>query len=860
MSEALLQEPQLLSPPAAPAAAPAAGLAPFALLRAAALPLRMLDELRLPATEARVARILAAEHTLAQHSEALADALYAAVPRIAADDSATRRQVLNLRRDIHNQRLAPPSPELAERLPALLGHAAERQLFATWLATARDHADASAALEQGLREELQQRTRPALRRPLQLPTFRRGLCFASPGVERSAARERRLPGSAAPDNLERSLLGYLARAAAKTSPFSSFMSLSVLALNPAADAPLPLGRAVQYQNTVNLNRGAAARLQARSLAEAGRAGDWLLRANPSLREGANQRVHGLCSREVVLLGRPWWEQRFAQFRLQPALWQALQTRAAARWADWVALLCQQGMEPADADATVVKLLERGVLLAPDLSDAFDPEPLQRLAARWSASHSVALRERVPELQQLQAHAQAIASADGEPRIAHIEAVRSTQQRLEASFDAAPAEPLHNLVLEDCWLSGLQGQAGAGLLAPLEDLQQFLSGQVIESGYYRRLRDHFVARFGVGGLCTDALDFLLRVSDKLVDVPEFGARWSGETPLAARPGVCVPVTAQVQIAQGRQGQPPCVVVNRVFDGAGWLAARFTNGAHPEQQLLRTRLSHWLRHISGSREPVDVPIAGHCSDLQAHQRLTPRVLRWPGEPLTLPASEVVDVSELRIRHQPLTGLLEVSDASGRPLNLVYLGTTFPSPIWGLRYALSILTQPYLIARPDFPPPQNRLDEPVRFEPRLSHGALVLRRATWWVSTQHLRTQWLSGTPGERLLRTQRECQRWGLPPVFFAQRHLAEERGSLISADVLNANRKPLWIDTRNPLWLCMLERLADEGEWLTLVEPLPGPEDLWLQLDGQAHVSELQIELLVQAAQPNPQPHAQGAAP
>jgi hypothetical protein len=583
----------------------------------------------------------------------------------------------------------------------------------------------------------------------------------------------------------------------------------------------------------------------------------VLAVNPTLRAGANERVHGLCSREVVLLGRPWWEQRFAQFRLEPALWQAMQREGRAPWSRWLACLRECGVKGDAADAALVKLVERGLLLPPDLIDAFDEAPLDRLIGAWEHSESPALQQRAPALRELRAQVDAIAASEGEERIGLLDAVRASAQAIEDSFGGPAAEPLQNLVAEDCWAEGVQGVAGRALLKPLADLQHFLSGQVVESSYYRRMRDHFVARYGVGGLCDDAVDFLLKVSDKLVDVPEFGARWKGDAPLAAQPGVRVPVTAQVQIAAA-PGARPCVVVNRVFDGAGWLAARFTDGEHAGQRALRHHLTHWLQQVSGHREPVDVPIGGHCSDLQAHRRLTRRVLHWPGEPLTLPPEQVITAASLRIRHDPASGLLEVTDAHGVPLNLMYLGTTFPSPIWGLRYALSILTQPYLIARPDFPPPADQRPDEVRLEPRMMHGDLVLRRATWWVPTAYLRQQWFEGKPGERLLKVRRECDRLQLPPVFYAQRHVPNDRSKLIASNVLEANRKPIWIDVRNPFWLAILERLAEEGEWLTFTEPLPGPDALWLQMDGRAHVSELQIEMLIEAGAPNPTT-TQGAA-
>lgn len=859
--------PQIFEPSCHAASAPPGeaplqpGLAPFVLLRIATLPIAALDALRLPATEARAERILASEGCMQVLQTDVEDALFAAVPRVAAGDKLCRRQLLKLRRDVHNRRCVPVSAELRATVHGVLARPGEHRAFDTWADAANARSDAMSNLEPGLRSELQTCTRPALRRPREHARFRQGLAFASAGVERSAVRERRLPTGAAPDNLERSLLGYLARAAAKTSPFSSFMGLAVVDVDPHVAGGVPGGHDVHYVCAVNFNRGAVARLHARALPVAARAGDFDLRLNPTLRAGAGHRVHALCNREVVLLGRPWWEQRFAQFRLGASLWQTLCRIGAAPWPRWVAAIREaEGADAAAADTTVACLLERGVLLAPELSDAFTADPLARLAAHWTRSRNDRLRLQVPALERLHAHVGAIATSEGEARIASLDAVRAQQRQVEADLPGPACEPLQNLVLEDCWVDGIRGALGPGLLGPLEDLQTFLSGQVVESTYYARMRREFVSRFGRGGTCTDAVDFLLRAATHLVDVPEFGARWSTEAPAPAAPGVCVPVTAQVQIAATHGGQASCVVVNRVFDGAGWLAARFTEGGQPGQTALRARLTRWLRRVSGAREPVDIPVSGHCSDLQAHRLLTRRVLRWPGEPLTLPPQQVVDAARLRIHHDPCTDLLEVTDGKGAPLNLVYLGTTFPSPIWGLRYALSILTQPYLIARPDFPPPDDARHEPVRAEPRITRGRVVLRRATWWVSSQYLLEHWFSGTPGERLLRAYRERDRWRLPPVFFAQCHQSAQRSALIPADALSTKHKPLWIDARNPLWLAMLERLARASEWLMLVEALPGPGELWLQLDHAAHVCELQVEMLIEAANPDSQPLAAGGIP
>ncbi len=826
------------------------GVAPFALLRVAGLPFQMLEDLRLPQTEACVETLLRAERTLAEQRQAVEDALFAAVPRIAADDGRCRRNVLSLRRDVHNERPTRLDVQALRTVRELLAHEPERAAFDAWVTAQHEHAQASQALEPGLRDEVQARLRPALRKPLQVATFRRGLAFASAGVERSARREKKLPTVEAPDNLERSLLGYLGRAAAKTSPFSSFMSLAVLELAPHDEAPFPCAAHAAHLNTVNLNRGMVSRLHQLSRTEAARADDLTLSLNSTLRPSANGRVHGLCNREIVLLGRPWWEQRWAQFRLDAELWSCLSERRTATWSTWHAELTTQGLDSAQAEQTLTKLIERGVLTVPELSDAFDAHPLRRLRGAWQRSRSLHLQALAPALDQVESLVAALPDAEGQDRIDALEQVRAAEQGLLGSLTAEPTESLHNLVLEDCWVNGIEGRAGAALLQPLGDLQRFLSGQVIVSPFYARLRAHFVAQFGAGGHCDDVVGFLLRVADKLVDIPEFGARQAELDSVPAAPGVRIPVTAHVQFAAAADGTPARVVVNRVFDGAGWLAARFTLGEQPGSRALRRQLTSWLQTLSGRREPVDVPVGGHCNDLQAHALLTPRVLHWPGEPVTLPTARVVEAAALRLVHDTATDLLEVEDNDGRALNLLYLGTTFPSPIWGLRYALSILTQPYLLARPQFPPPRANAADEVCFEPAMTEGALVLRRATWWLSAAYLQREWLAGSSAERLVRVRRDCARRGIPCTFFAQRYIAPERSSLIPSDVLNANRKPLWIDVRNPFWLAMLARMTEGGDWVLLTEALPAPDTLWLQLEGQAHVSEMQIEMLIEAGRPN----------
>jgi hypothetical protein len=256
-------------------------LAPFCLLRVTALPYQALDALRMPETEMLLERIVRAEESMERHRAELTDLLHGLVPKLD-HHPGLRRNVLNLRRDIHNRRPSKVSPEDGS-LPLELLDAPDRERLSDWFQAQRELADAERALEPVMLREIQTHLRPALRRPLETASFRKGLAFASQSVARDVARKR-ISTLPRPDNLERSLLGYLGRAAAKTSPFSSFMSLSVVAVDRDSDAAPPQAFDATLTSGIRLNRGAISRLHRLSLREAADAAHPpRLFANPTLK-------------------------------------------------------------------------------------------------------------------------------------------------------------------------------------------------------------------------------------------------------------------------------------------------------------------------------------------------------------------------------------------------------------------------------------------------------------------------------------------------------------------------------------------------------------------------------------------------
>lgn len=190
--------------------------------RIAGLPLDTLDAFAtgLCAHVAEGARLRA---ELAEARAALADRLHDAVP--GADPDA-RRVLLAVRRDCHNGR--PLSRHRAggawERVRAAAGDAADRAA-----ALEARAAEAECAFR-GAFAAAEGAQRAALARTLRDPAFARGLALASPDL---FAASRRLAAEPGPPRGRReararaALLRYVARAAAKVSPFSTFTTLAV---------------------------------------------------------------------------------------------------------------------------------------------------------------------------------------------------------------------------------------------------------------------------------------------------------------------------------------------------------------------------------------------------------------------------------------------------------------------------------------------------------------------------------------------------------------------------------------------------------------------------------------------------------
>lgn len=798
-----------------PASAIAGRLAPWALLRVAGTSIEQLQALRpqrLTAAVDRAEAIRARRDAVAQRAE---DELHAAVP--SAADRDARRTLIALKRDVHNGRCPKPATVAA------LDAAGEGLSVApVWLRAALELDEALGEAEDAWAQEVVVELPRRLRAVFDEPLLAGAVALSRPDAFDGLLRPGADRVDGRPGRAERSLLGYLMRAAAKTSPFSTFM-LSAPVVVDAGGADLPRLREATPGRRVRPAR--APLLRAHLAALAAEPGEALLARNPTLLSRPQGGVEGLLDAYSILGERLWRHQRAAALQLHADIVAVLMDGPEQRSrAQWLAALTATSLDEQRAEALLTKLLGRGLLHWPVPHDAHSdltelPEALTRL----------------PLARALSELASQVAAATPHDRAAALMAMRAqVEDALSAPCEEALGRHV-NLVDEVGVLHGVSGGLGSAFVERAEALVTWLAGQVRLKGEHVLLRDTFVERYGAGATCSDVAGFLTACAPRLLDpatVPP------PELPDEAR-RLALGVTALVQIVPGdRVGiERSGLVVNRVYEGIGWLAARHAVGDDDEALRLAGSLRMWLIEALAPREPVDVPINGETSDLQAHPRLTERVLAWHGEPVHATAG-ILRPGDLRLTHDTDGNLLVLKDADGTALAPLLLGGAFPTPAWGVPYLLAALAQPHRLARPagSAAPP---VDGALEHRPRVVHDGIVLTRAQSWVSSALL-AEWLHGEGVARQLTVLRRWAEHGLPEIAYAQARGAQGFTSDLPIDV----RKPTWFDAANPWCLDLLARATRSAGWVVLEEALPGADDLWCEVDSTARMAEVHLELTV----------------
>ncbi len=823
----------------------------FGILRVAALPYQVLEKLNLKETSRLINQYLEEKDYITDKRKNVGDCLYRLVNLLEDNDKFRRRKLLKLRRDIFNFKVVSGSidwlNEIVDRLSL-----DEKKIVITWLAIHKNNERLYLQIESSFKHEIQNKLRPGLRGFLEFPEFRRAITFANSPLIELSQKETSLPKKLKPNYLENMLMAYGTRSITKTSPFSSFMGTTALPIELYKEtALLEINNGFLYCKT-NINRGVVSQILKMLFKQYAKKENLTLSVNKTLNRIGQNRYAAICGYDINFLGRPWNEKRKSVFRIPDVIGDLFVNKSGTlSWDKWFDFIESEGIAPKKIDKLLSTLIDRDVLISSTIVDTFDDDPASTLLA-------FLIQVKSKYIEQFQVIFDELRIINSSHQIDQTQKINIITQRILA-FETlirssisteVDARPLQNMLMDDCWIKDINGEIDARLMTPVKDLAKFLSTQIEVSPQYLKMSSLYVQRYGEGGKCQNVLDFLMSISDELVDVVELGNNINmGENEEAgvAMKGSVLGVTVQVQIIYNpSSGNEARWVINRVFDRPAWLASRFTFGDSKEHEFLRNELREWVTNVSADGESIDLVVNGYCNDLQAHSKITHRVLSWGGEQFNLPEDQVLPIGDVYLQHNIKTRELELYDKNDKKLSLVYLGSTYPAVNWGIPYILSILTQPFRLKRPISEPPKENRDYDWLYHKRRVYKSVILQRASWWVSSEYLIKNWFSDKGIKQLLNVETSRNSMNLPSTLFVQALIVELSTDQIAFDVLETKRKPMWVDLTNPFSLSYIKSLAQKNKWLCLTEVLPDKDNIWLKVDGKKHISELQIELFVKA--------------
>jgi hypothetical protein len=280
-----------------------------------------------------------------------------------------------------------------------------------------------------------------------------------------------------------------------------------------------------------------------------------------------------------------------------------------------------------------------------------------------------------------------------------------------------------------------------------------------------------------------------------------------------------------------------VLNRVFEGTGRYGSRFT--AAMDEDTRHRYTGHYIRAairpVAG--EPADLVdlMWSRRDTLNVHAVQTARVLAIPGETLDRRTAEPVELRDLRVSQNGVTGLPRLTDSTGRCILPVHLGGTACRM---MPFVIQFLAQwgPGEMRAPRSPVPA-RQKGGVRVLERLTAGCLVLARRRWIVSMgENLRRETAAMSEEEAFAALNRWRMKLDLPErLFWIEKmhyHSIEEV------------YKPQYLDFTSPLFVEVFRSaLRINHDPLTFEEVLPGPGDLPSGPGGERRAVELHLDTL-----------------
>ncbi|TMR10374.1 hypothetical protein ETD86_39765 [Nonomuraea turkmeniaca] len=837
-------------------------VAPVFGVRVASVPVERLERMRCAETWALVDELAEVSDWLAREGAELSEPLHEAVG--AAAGTPAKPLLVALRRAVFGGRR--PDRRSLEALAHLPGELARR--VESWLER-REHRDrVRRRLPEVLAAEVDAEVE-ALRQAVSAPAFRRGLAQGSPVL--SAQVDRWLAGRRPGRQELLGLARYVARAAAKTSPYATFTFSGLgewTAGGPAVQPPDTL----DWQGVVELDRAVLQPVWA------------ALTRHPEVYARARLRVNPAAfddGERIWFLG-PGPTERLSSV---PA---GKDVRAALAW------LRAHPDAMAGSVPGLRPLVQAGLVELVPPYDEQGADPVGALASWLPVPSLAATVRRISE------------AAHGDDRRKSIDTVREAlEELLSPGARAHPWLPDKNLCPESALLTGVAGRCGAGAWqAALDDLDvvRHLLG-LFDSDLPAKVSAaaYFLDRYGPGA-SVPALTFYrdLHTADQpgpaglmvreLLGNPLATPGGAGPPDLpgmralaAARrrfwqaanagPGGAAVCLTAAELAGLAAEWPPfvqapgsvCCYVQAVPAPDGLRLVLGTVSAGYGRGLSRL---HRLITLAGGQPPpamhlrapeADVRLA-ECraiagGGLNLRTATADVALAYPGTAPGDPAAvlgdgagegEVPEVSvvELAITYDPATERLVLRDAAGCRVRPVHLGLA--AQHWlppALQFLIRVFGEPATAMVPgwvfraggDVPPPGA-----VERWPRLDVGRVTLARACVRLRAGDFPVP----LPGEGDAAYLPRLAGWlaghGVARRFFAR--VVDLREGL-GTGLLSKGRKPMYVDVTDHLLLTgFIRSIGDPDALMVLEEALPDLADAPAYGDGGRHVTEYAVQV------------------
>ncbi|MEU6952187.1 lantibiotic dehydratase [Streptomyces sp. NPDC045714] len=271
----------------------------------------------------------------------------------------------------------------------------------------------------------------------------------------------------------------------------------------------------------------------------------------------------------------------------------------------------------------------------------------------------------------------------------------------------------------------------------------------------------------------------------------------------------------------------------------------------------RWSRLLRQAGGERLPTgrpapdaeNTPVLAELSgtfgvSVNLRAPTAPYEIDYPYTTTTRPTSERVPLRDLVVRHEPVSGTVElVARPTGRRVQPAHLGM-MADPLLppAARLLLAAFGQSYLL-HPSLslfkPAPDDRTQD-VEFLPRVEVGRLVVQRAEWRAHIDQVPVQRAGETDTEHLLRLAGWLRTHGIPRRSFVRLHTAG--GDWVN-HVFAKSRKPMFLDLSSMSMLAVFRHMTKSFTGhVAFEEALPDPTHARPVAGPEPRVAEIVLEL------------------